>query len=64
MDDDLPQKKQDVIHALIQQSLNPLSVLELETRIQMLQAEIQRTQAQLAQASHVKAHAESLFRKD
>lgn len=63
MDDDLPRPKNDILQALIRQPLDPLSVSELTQRIASLQAEIARTQAQLARAGDVKADAEALFRK-
>lgn len=63
MDDELPRIKNDVLQALILQPLEPLSVSELTQRIAHLQAEIERTQSQLARADHVKTDAEALFRK-
>ncbi len=63
MDDELPRQKNDAVQALIRQPLEPLSVAELTHRITQLQAEIERTQQQLARAGHVKADAEALFRK-
>lgn len=63
MDDVLPRPKNDVMQSLTRQDLEPLSVLELQGRIQILTAEISRTEAQIASAADVKSGAEALFRK-
>jgi uncharacterized small protein (DUF1192 family) len=63
MDDMLPRPKNDVVQSLTRQDLEPLSQLELQARIQILTAEIARTEAQIALAADVKAGAEALFRK-
>lgn len=63
MDDDLPHRKNDALQLLMLQSLDSLSVTELNQRIQYLTAEIERTQQHLTRAGHVKADAEALFRK-
>lgn len=62
-DDDLPRRRDDVLAALAKQSLDPLSVAELDDRIAALAAEIERTKAHKAAAGGFKASAEALFRK-
>ncbi len=62
-DDDLPPRRDDVLAALAKQSLDPLSVAELDDRIAVLEAEIARTKAHKAAAGSFKANAEALFRK-
>ncbi|MBL0915065.1 MAG: DUF1192 domain-containing protein [Sphingopyxis sp.] len=62
-DDDLPRRRDDTLAALTKQSLNPLSVAELDDRIAVLQAEIERVRAHKAAAGGFKASAEALFRK-
>ncbi len=62
-DDDLPRRRDDVLAALTKQSLDPLSVAELDDRIVVLAAEIERVKAHKAAAGGFKASAEALFRK-
>lgn len=62
-DDDLPRRRDDVLAALTRQSLDPLSVAELDDRIVVLAAEIERVKAHKAAAGGFKASAEALFRK-
>lgn len=62
-DDDLPRRRDETLAALSKQSLDPLSVAELDDRIEMLQAEIERTRAHKTAAGGFKASAEALFRK-
>ena len=62
-DDDLPRRRDDVLTALIKQSLDPLSVDELSERIEMLEAEIERVKAHRAAATSHKAIADALFKK-
>lgn len=62
-DDDLPRRRDDVLAALVKQSLDPLSVEELDDRIAALEGEIARTRAHKAAAGSFKASAEALFRK-
>ncbi len=52
-----------MLAALAKQSLDPLSVAELDDRIAVLEAEIARTKAHKAAAGSFKANAEALFRK-
>lgn len=63
MDEYLPKKTGDILADLKRQDLDPLSVSELEARVEALQAEIARTKAKIGQAVGHKATAEALFRK-
>ena len=62
-DDDLPRRRDDLLAALIKQPLDPLSLDELDERVAVLQAEIERIKAHKATAGGFKASAEALFRK-
>lgn len=62
-DEELPRRRSDELAALTRQSLDPLSVDELNDRIAVLEAEIARTKAHMAAASSFKASAEALFKK-
>ncbi|MBL0769038.1 DUF1192 domain-containing protein [Sphingopyxis sp. XHP0097] len=62
-DDDLPRRRDDVLAALTRQSLDPLSVEELDERVAVLESEIARVKAHKAAATSHKAIAEALFRK-
>ena len=62
-DDDLPRRRDDVLTALIKQSLAPLSLDELGDRIAILEAEIERVKAHRAAATSHKAIADALFKK-
>ena len=62
-DDDLPRRRDDTLVALTRQSLDPLSVAELDDRIAVLEAEIGRVKAHKAAAGGFKASAEALFKK-
>lgn len=64
MEEELPRRRDDVLNALTQQMLDPLSSHELQQRIAILQSEIARTEAHLAAASNTKNIAEALFRKN
>lgn len=62
-DDDLPRRRDDILAALIKQPLDPLSVDELDERIEILEAEIERVKAHRSAATSHKAIAEALFKK-
>lgn len=62
-DDDLPRRRDDVLAALIKQSLDPLSLDELDDRIATLKGEIERIKAHRAAATTHKAIADALFKK-
>ncbi|WP_428683353.1 DUF1192 domain-containing protein [Sphingopyxis sp.] len=62
-DDDLPRRRDDTLTALTRQSLDPLSLEELDDRVAVLENEIERIKAHKAAATGHKAIAESLFKK-
>ena len=62
-DDDLPRRRDDILVALTKQSLDPLSVAELDERIAVLDAEIERVKAHKAAAGTFKTNAEALFNR-
>ncbi|MFZ2995102.1 DUF1192 domain-containing protein [Sphingobium sp.] len=63
MDDDLPNRADDLLARLLRQDLAPLSVTELESRIAALETEITRTRSKLEYAVNHKATAEALFKR-
>jgi len=63
LDELFPSKPDDPLTQLVKQDLDPLSVEELEERIQTLQGEIARVQAKIAAAVNHRASAEALFKK-
>ncbi len=63
MDDDFPIRRNDTLAALTLQDLDPLSIEELEDRIEQLQAEIARCEAKKAAASKHMTAADALFKK-
>jgi uncharacterized small protein (DUF1192 family) len=63
-DDNEPRRRDDVLAALTKQSLDPLSVDELDDRIAVLEEEITRTRARIAFATSHKASADALFKKN
>ncbi|HEY1607084.1 MAG TPA: DUF1192 domain-containing protein [Allosphingosinicella sp.] len=58
-----PSKPEDPLAQLVKQDLDPLSVEELEERIQTLQGEIARVRAKMDAAINHRASAEALFKK-
>ena len=62
-DENLPRRKDDLVAQLGRQDLDPLSVDELNERIELLTAEIERTRAKIARAVNHRASAESLFKR-
>ncbi|HKY81632.1 MAG TPA: DUF1192 domain-containing protein [Sphingobium sp.] len=63
LDNDLPRKADDPLAQLLRQDLGPMSVAELERRIQALEGEIARTRSKIEDAVNHKASAEALFRR-
>lgn len=63
IDDILPRKSADPASALATQDLDSLSVDELNARITLLEAEIERTRAKIKSAVNHRASAESLFKR-
>lgn len=62
-DEDLPRKPTDALTALVKEDLDPLSVDQLEERIETLQAEIERTKGDIARKTQHRSAAEALFKK-
>lgn len=58
-----PARPGDLAAQLAKEDLDRLSVSELEARIALLTAEIERTRTKRESAVHHKASAEALFRK-
>ena len=63
IDDLFPSKPEDPLKALAKQDLDPLSMDELQERIEALQAEIARVEAHRDQASRHRSAAEELFKR-
>ncbi|RVT39877.1 DUF1192 domain-containing protein [Sphingobium algorifonticola] len=63
IDENLPRKADDILAALTRQDLDPLSVADLDARMETLRAEIARTQQRRDYAVAHMASAEALFRK-
>jgi uncharacterized small protein (DUF1192 family) len=58
-----PSKPDDPLAQLVKQDLDPLSVDELNERIETLEGEIARVKAKIEAAVNHRASAEDLFRK-
>ena len=58
-----PSKPDDPVDALKKQDLDPLSIEELEARIEALKEEIARVEAHMRQAQTHRSAAEELFKK-
>jgi len=63
LDELFPSKPDDPLVALAKQDLDPLSVDELEERIDALKAEIARVEAHMQRAQTHRSEAEELFKK-
>jgi len=63
LDDLFPDKPDDPLTLLGKQDLDPLSVEELEARIELLEAEIARVKAKLQSSVNFRASADELFKK-
>jgi uncharacterized small protein (DUF1192 family) len=63
LDDLFPSKPDDPLVALAKQDLDPISVEELQARVEALKAEIARVDAHLKRAQVHRSAAEDLFRK-
>jgi uncharacterized small protein (DUF1192 family) len=63
LDELFPSKPGDPLVQLVKQDLDPLSVEELEERIQTLEGEIARIRAKIDAAVNHRASAEALFKK-
>jgi uncharacterized small protein (DUF1192 family) len=62
-DDFFTSRPQDPLTLLVKQDLGPLSIAELEERIQILGQEIARVEAHMAEASAHRSAADELFKK-
>jgi uncharacterized small protein (DUF1192 family) len=62
-DDFFSSRPQDPLTLLVKQDLGPLSVDELQERIAMLKAEIDRVERHLADTSRHRSAADELFKK-
>ena len=61
-DDSLPRRSRDLIAELARQDLDPLSVAELQERIDALDAEIARSRRKIEYAVNHRASADALFK--
>lgn len=62
-DENMPRRKNDLLAELAREDLDPLSVNELNERIQALKDEIKRVEARINFSVSHKASAEALFSK-
>ena len=62
-DENLPRRKHDLVEQLGKQDLDPLSVEELAERIQLLEAEIERSRIRMQRAVNHRASADALFKR-
>ena len=62
-EDDRPRARTDAAQALSKESLDPYSRDELDARIALLEAEIERVRSHRDRASAHRAAADALFRK-
>jgi uncharacterized small protein (DUF1192 family) len=63
LDDLFPSKPEDPLKALGRQDLDPMSIDELQERIETLKAEITRVQAHMQRVQTHRSAAEELFKK-
>jgi uncharacterized small protein (DUF1192 family) len=63
LDDLFPSKPGDPLVELAKQDLDPMSIEDLEGRIEALKAEIARVEAHMQQAQTHRSAAEELFKK-
>jgi uncharacterized small protein (DUF1192 family) len=63
LDELFPDKAEDPLKLLAKQDLDPMSVDELEARIALLEAEIERVRAKLQASVNFRASADELFKK-
>lgn len=63
LDDLFPSKPDDPLVALGKQDLDPMSVDELQDRIEALKAEIERVESHMKLAQSHRSAAEELFKK-
>jgi uncharacterized small protein (DUF1192 family) len=63
LDELFPGKPDDPVEALKKQDLDPISIEELQGRIETLKAEIARVEAHIARVTAHRSAAEELFKK-
>ena len=63
LDDLFPSKPDDPLVALAKQDLDPMSIEELQARIEALQMEIARVKGHMQRAQSHRSAAEELFKK-
>jgi uncharacterized small protein (DUF1192 family) len=63
LEDLFPSKPDDPLVALAKQDLDPMSVDELQDRIEALKAEIERVESHMKRAQSHRSAAEELFKK-
>ena len=63
LEDLFPSKPDDPLVALGRQDLDPMSIEELQERIALLKAEIERVEAHMQRAAVHRSAAEELFKK-
>jgi uncharacterized small protein (DUF1192 family) len=63
LDELFPDKPDDPLKLLTKQDLDPLSVDELQARIEILEGEIARVKAKLENAVNFRSTADELFKK-
>ena len=63
LDELFPGKPDDPLTLLSRQDLDPMSVEELQARIEILKSEIERAQAKIDAAVSFRASADAIFRK-
>ena len=63
LEDLFPSKPGDPLAELAKQDLDPMSVDELQERIALLKAEIERVQSHMQRAQSHRSAAEELFKK-
>ena len=64
LDDLFPSKPDDPLVALAKQDLDPMSVEELQARIEALKVEISRVEAHMKRVETHRSAAEELFKKN
>jgi uncharacterized small protein (DUF1192 family) len=62
-DENLPRRKDDLVAQLAKQDLDPYSVEELEERIALLEAEIDRSRTKIRRAINHRASADAIFKR-
>lgn len=63
-DDFFSSRPQDPLTLLMKQDLGPLSINELEERVELLKGEIDRVQRHMADATRHRSAADELFKRN